>query len=132
MAKGYQRHQERVKAVSSFGRDLARRSGSCCELCGASGVKLVVFEVPPVPEEPEYERCIFICETCKGQIDKPKKMDPRHWLCLYSTIWSEVPAVQVMAVRLLRQLPASESWAADVLDQAYLEPETQEWADQVR
>ena len=132
MAKGYQRHQERVQALSSFGRDLARRSGSSCELCNTSGVKLVIFEVPPIPEEPEYEHCLFICNTCKDKSNIKKKMDPMHWHCLYSTIWSEVPAAQVMAVRLLRQLAPSDSWAADLLDQAYLEPETQEWADQVQ
>lgn len=131
MAKGYQRHQERLKALSSFGRDLARRSRSSCELCNTSGVKLMIFEVPPTPDEPEYEHCIFICDTCKDKIDNPPQMDPAHWHCLYSAIWSEVPAVQVMAVWLLRKLPASESWVADLLDQAYLEPETQEWADQV-
>lgn len=131
MAKGYQRHQERIKALSLFARNLTRRSRACCELCGSSGVKLVIFEVVPISSEPEYEHCIFICETCKTQLDKPKKMDPTHWQCLYSAIWSEVPAVQVVAVRQLRQLAKQAPWAIDLLDQAYLDPETQDWADKV-
>lgn len=130
MAKGYEEHQNRLRALSSFGKALARRSRSSCELCEASGVKLVVFEVAPIPEEPEYERCIFICQTCQKQIEKPKKMDPHHWRSLYGTVWSEVPAVQVMAVRLLRRLAPSEVWAEELLEQLYLEEEVQEWIEQ--
>ncbi len=56
---------------------------------------------------------------------------PQHWCCLYGAIWSEVPAVQVMAVRLLQQLAAKEIWAIDLLDQAYLTEEVQVWDDAI-
>ena len=131
MAKGYDRHQERLAALSSLGRELARRSRATCELCETSGVKLSVFEVPPAPEEPEVTRCIFICDTCKEQIENPKRMEANHWRCLNNAMWSEVPAAQVMAVIMLHRLAKSEDWATDLLDQLYLDEEVQAWVDEV-
>jgi protein PhnA len=42
-------------------------------------------------------------------------------------MWSTVPAVQVMAWRMLNRLKA-EGWPQDLLDMMYLEDETKEWA----
>jgi protein PhnA len=44
-------------------------------------------------------------------------------------MWSEVPAVQVVAWRVLNQLRAGESWAQELLDPLFLEEEVQEWAE---
>ena len=45
-------------------------------------------------------------------------------------MWSQVPAVQVMAYRQLKHLVAQgEHWAQDLLDMLYLDEETQAWAD---
>lgn len=128
MSKGYQKHKERLEALTLFGRDLARRSKSHCELCDTSGVKLVIYEVAPIPDDPDYDHCIFVCETCQAQLDNPKRLNADHWRCLYESIWSEVPAVQVTAVRVARQL--NTDWANDLLDQLYLPPEVSEWLDQ--
>ncbi|MCK4564036.1 MAG: phnA protein, partial [Verrucomicrobia bacterium] len=66
---------------------------------------------------------------CHKQIANPKKMVPSHWRCLNHSLWSEVPAVQVMAVRMLRRLAkADHRWAIELLEHAYLEPELDEWA----
>ena len=132
MAKGYEEHQQRLGKLSMFGKDLARRSGSCCELCNTSGTKLSVFEVPPSSSEPEYERCVFLCDICRGQIENPRTMDPNHWRCLNKSIWSPVPAVQVMAIRMLETLASTEGWANDLLEQIYLDPEVRAWADAVK
>ncbi len=130
MSKGYDRHQKRLRSLSVFGKDLTRRSGGHCELCAASHIKLQVFEVPPVPVEPDIDHCIFICEVCQSQADSPKKMDINHWRCLNTSTWSTVPAVQVMAVILLNRL-AEESWAQDLLDQLYLATEIEQWVESV-
>ena len=45
-----------------------------------------------------------------------------------SSMWSEVPAVQVLAWRKLNEL-RTEPWAAEALDMLYLEPEVQAWAE---
>ncbi|MCM8536695.1 MAG: PhnA domain-containing protein [Lentisphaeraceae bacterium] len=126
MAKGRDEHQARQSELDSFGKDLAKRSKSKCELCGES-TSLGVYEVPPVVD-PEFEKCIMICEPCKLQVEDPKKINVNHWHCLNDTAWSEVPAVQVVVWRLLGQL-SSESWAEDLKDQLYLDEEIIEWAE---
>ena len=126
MAKGRDRHQARLETLNWFGRNLARRSGSACELCAATGVKLSTWEVAPIPEEPDIDKCVFICETCQTQLENPKRVDTHHWMCLYTSAWSEVPAVQVVAVRKLHTL-TNESWATDLLDQLYIPEEIEEW-----
>ncbi|MDN3721741.1 alkylphosphonate utilization protein [Roseibium salinum] len=54
-------------------------------------------------------------------------MDPNHWHCLNDAAWSQVPAVQVTAYRLLARMP-DESWARELLDMLYLEDEVLAWA----
>ena len=129
MAKGLLKHQERQSALSLLGKNLARRARSKCELCEASGVSLTIHEVAPVPDEPDLEHCLMICGTCRKQLDNPKRIQPDHWRCLTKSIWSEVPAAQVLSLRYLRQLAGDYQWAADTLEIAYLSPEVEEWAD---
>lgn len=126
MAKGRDEHQARQSELNSFGKDLAKRCKSKCELC-AENTALQIYEVPPVAD-PEFEKCIMICEACKEQVEGPKKINVNHWYCLNETAWSEVPAVQVVVWRLLNKL-SSESWAADLKDQLYLDEEIVEWAE---
>ena len=129
MAKGYDENQARVATIASFGKDLARRSRSRCELCEATGVKLTTFEVAPVPKEPSIDHCLFLCDDCREQVEYPKRFQSgERWRCLTQTLWSEVPVVQVMAVRLLRKLSGSQAWAQEALENAFLEPEIEEWA----
>lgn len=128
MAKGRQEHDERVAIVQSFGKDLARRSKSRCELCEESGLKLKIFEVPPGAAEPNMNRCILICETCFDQAENPKRFQAgEHWRCLAGTAWSEVPAVQVMAVRLLKRMADSQAWAREALEELFLDEEVEAW-----
>ena len=127
MAKGLEKHQDRQRKLSLFGKDLTRRSGACCELCSQSGVSLKVFEVPPAAQEPEYEKCLFICDDCRDALAKPKKMISDRWRVLNETIWSEVAPAQVMAARILDFLSKDHTWARDLLDEAYLDEEIEEW-----
>ena len=106
-------------------KELQQRSDNKCELCG-SGENLFVFEVPNSPFTGS-EASILICETCKEQIENPEKVDPNHWRCLNDSMWSAVPAVQVIAWRMLNRLKA-EGWPQDLLDMMYLEEETTVWA----
>ncbi len=128
MVKGYQKNKDRLKELSFFGKTLVRRSSSSCELCQESQLKLSVFEVPPSSEEPNIEECIFICETCQEQIEKPKKINSHHWRCLQETIWSETPAIQVISLRILRKLASQADWASKTLEEAYVAEDIEEWA----
>lgn len=106
---------------------LLERSNSTCELCCATH-NLSVYEVPPVAE-PNSDKSILVCETCLSQIEKNSEMDNNHWRCLNDSMWSQVPAVQVTAFRLLKRLAKSEGWAQDLLDMMYMEDEQKAWAD---
>jgi len=106
--------------------ELQARSESKCELCGATE-KLAVYEVPP-SSDGSADQSILACETCRGQIDNPDSTDANHWRCLNDSMWSQVPAVQVMAWRMLNRLRA-EGWPQDLLDMMYLEDDVRAWAE---
>ncbi len=109
----------------SIEKTLAARSGSKCELCGqADG--LGVYEVPP-DSSGGIDQSILICDTCRDQIETPDNIDPNHWRCLNDSMWSQVPAVQVMAWRMLTRL-RGEGWPQDLLDMLYLDDELLAWA----
>ncbi len=133
MAKGREKHEARQAELSRFGKDLARRSKSVCELCEEPGKALRVFEVPPEPKDPDFEKCAFLCEECCEQVENEKKFRAgEHWRCLAQTVWSEVPAVQVLAVRLLRRQVNAQAWAREVLDGVFLDEEVEAWADEAQ
>jgi protein PhnA len=106
---------------------LQARSESKCELCGSTD-DLAIYEVPPVSDG-GVKACVYLCNTCREQIDAPDKLDVHHWRCLNDSMWTAVPAVQVMAWRMLNRL-RDESWARDLLDMLYLDEETQSWAQE--
>ncbi|MGL5100731.1 MAG: PhnA protein [Fusobacteriaceae bacterium] len=126
MAKGYDIYKERLDKVTWFGKELTRRSKSKCELCEATGVKLHVYEVPPVQEEPEVERCIFICDDCKDKIDRLKKIKENDLRFLSSSIWSEVLMVRAFSIYLLKNISGKFGWAEDMLDDLYIDEDTEE------
>ncbi len=104
---------------------LHARSESKCELCDVTE-SLDVFEVPPSSNS-SADECVLICETCREQIEHPEKVDVHHWRCLNDSMWSQIPAVQVMVWRMLKRL-SSEGWPQDLLDMLYLDKDTQAWA----
>jgi protein PhnA len=104
---------------------LHERSGSRCELCGATE-NLGIYEVPP-ESDGSAEKSVLLCETCQQQIENPDQVDVNHWRCLNDSMWSQVPAVQVLAWRMLTRLSA-EGWPQELLDMLYLDDETLAWA----
>ncbi len=133
MAKGFEENRNRVAELTSFGKDLARRARSKCELCETSGVPLQVFEVPPTEKFPRVERCAFLCESCSRQIDDERRfVADEQWRCVAQTVWSEIPAVQVLALRVLRRLQESQAWARETLEEVFVDPEVEAWADEAK
>jgi protein PhnA len=111
---------------SALENDLKGRSNSLCELCG-SGEDLDIYEVPPEPAG-DLATSLLLCGTCRAQLANPDQVDSNHWRCLNDSMWSQVPAVQVVAWRMLNQL-SSEGWPRDLLEMLYLDEETQHWAE---
>ncbi len=103
------------------------RSNHACELC-QSTENVSVYEVPPVLEA-HSDKCIATCQVCLSQITE-NQFDANHWHCLNDAMWSQVPAVQVVAYRILKHLAADNGWAQDNLDMLYLEDDTRTWAEQ--
>ena len=104
---------------------LRSRSEDKCELC-ESTTALSLYEVPPVTGATE-ENTILVCEKCLAQLQKKEELDSKHWECLTTSMWSEVPAVQVVSWRMLNRL-REESWAAENLDLMYLDEGLLTWA----
>ncbi|MCB0486015.1 MAG: PhnA domain-containing protein [Flavobacteriaceae bacterium] len=109
----------------SLEQQLRERSGSVCELCGATD-NLQVYEVPPVSSG-GFDGSILACKTCVEQIENPDKTESNHWRCLNESMWSEHNAVKVVAWRMLSRL-RSEGWPQDLLDMLYLDDEALIWA----
>lgn len=129
MAKGREAHDERVAHLNSFGKELARRAKSKCELCEVAGEKLAIIEIPPVPREPDLARCVMLCEGCQMAVENPKKFQAGdHWRCLAQTVWSEVPAVQALAIRLLKRQEDSQVWARETLETVFPDEDVEELA----
>jgi len=108
----------------SIEKDLIKRSETC-ELCGATD-DLKAYAVQPSKDGGLNEHA-HLCSTCIEQIEDPEKTDPNHWRCLNDSMWSEVPAVKVLAWRMLSRIKA-EGWSQDLLDMMYLEEDELKWA----
>lgn len=109
----------------SIEKELAVRSESQCELCGATD-DLAVYAVPHSAGE-DADSAIYACLTCRGQLDADDPVDVNHWRCLNDSMWSQTPAVQVVAWRMLKQLSA-EGWPQELLEMLYLEEDVLAWA----
>jgi len=104
---------------------LKQRCDSKCELCGATE-DLNIYEVPPEIKV-TIENSVLLCKICSDQIDNPENIEINHWRCLNDSMWCQVPAVQVMAWRMLTLL-RDEGWPQDLLETLYLDDETLKWA----
>jgi protein PhnA len=104
---------------------LIARSENKCELCKSENV-VSLYEVAHAVHRDE-DGCLMICAKCTAQIDKKEELDNKHWACLTTSMWSEVPGIQVVSWRMLNRL-REESWAADNLDMMYLDDDRLAWA----
>ena len=108
----------------SIDSNLLARADHKCELCGSTN-NFQAFDVPH--SQGQADAVILACEACREQLPEGNSLQPTHWRCLSDSMWSSVPAVQVMAWRLLNRLEG-ESWAHDLLDMLYLDEALKAWA----
>lgn len=101
------------------------RSNMQCELCAATD-GLSVYAVGPDSDD-NSDRCILACATCRAGLEDSNSTDTNHWRCLNDSMWSEHPAVQVAAWRMLNALSA-EGWPQELLDMLYLDDDLLHWA----
>lgn len=104
---------------------LKERSGNQCELCKATE-NLTVYVLPPDTDK-QASASLWVCGKCLNQLEKKEELDATHWACLNESMWSEVPAIQVVSWRMLNRL-RGETWAMEALDMLFLDDETLAWA----
>jgi hypothetical protein len=121
--------RKRVKQrpqVGVLGKDLTRRSRGRCELCD-SREDVRAWELAPFPEEPEMSRALMACGRCRSWLDGEDVIPREAWF-LSSAVWSQEPAVQLAAARLLLQCDDPDSpWMRDALDAVDVDPATGEF-----
>ena len=110
----------------SLTTELSARAGGQCELCAATGAD-VPFSVGPDSAE-AIDTSVLLCSTCQSQLDGSEPLTTDHWRSLTDTMWSQVPAVQVMIWRTLRRI-RHEGWASEALDMLYLDDDVRVWAE---
>lgn len=113
-----------LEEKQSYSTELLVRCSSKCELC-SSDSELSVYDVPP--SDSSIDKCVMLCEKCISEINS-SELDVNHWHCLNESAWTDIPALQVLVLRLLKRLN-DQSWAQELLEQLYVSDEVKEWAD---
>ena len=108
-----------------FEKQLIERSGNACELSGETG-DLSFYQVLP-SEGNSVDDFVVISTNLLNQLEGKSEIIPDQWRCLNDSMWSEVPAVKVVAYRMLDQLK-TEGWPADLLEMMYMEESELNWA----
>ena len=106
---------------------LQSRSNQVCELCGNQDGNLQAYTVPPKKDD-NIENQVVLCSDCLSKINSGDYSDSNYWRCLEGSIWSEVPAVQVLSYKILGKF-SSEEWARDTMESVYLDESLIEWAN---
>ena len=110
----------------SLEKHLLERANQQCELCTATD-RLTPYAIEYSPDT-TATCAILLCGNCHDQIEGEVELDINHWRCLNDSMWSQTPAVQVMAYRMLGRV-STESWAQDSMDMLYLEDDVKQWAE---
>ena len=115
--------------MSDHTSELMERSGGACEICEATA-DLSGHPVDGAEESVASgaDAEVLLCGLCASQLPWEAELDRNHLYALQGSAWSPVPAVAVTSWRLLKRLEG-ETWAADLLEQLYLEEEVLAWAE---
>lgn len=115
MAKGYNANQERLAAISAFGKTLAKRAGFACEWCGGKD-DLRPWDYRP-NAEPEESSLALLCSRCRDLAGGMKGED-NELRSLRNALWSDIPAVAEGAARVLAR--SKEQWAREAIDESFI------------
>lgn len=119
MAKGYEAHQERMQAIASFGKVLAKRAGFKCEWCeGDQDLRPV--DLDPAAE-PTEATLALLCEPCR-ELRSAKKPNSARLRSLSGAVWHVEPLVAREAARILAA--SGEDWARQAVEDSMLDDAT--------
>jgi hypothetical protein len=116
MAKGYQAHQDRIEAISSFGKAVSKRAGFKCEWC-ESREDLRPWEYES-DSEPNMDSLALLCGRCRELADG-RTADLNELRSIRNALWSNVPAVAAGAARVLSQ--CKDGWAREAIDESFID-----------
>lgn len=109
--------------------EVLNRSGNKCELCSNTG-SIQVYTVAP-KSGVHLEEVIGLCKACNEHLGNETEINPNHWRCLSESMWSDVPAIQVVTWRILNSLK-HEGWPSDLLDMLFLDDGIKSWAESLQ
>ena len=110
----------------SLEKKIQARSNGLCELCEQVEANNI-YSVPH-SSGADIDGNVHVWDKCLAQINITEELDSAYWAAfLPNTMWSAVPAVQVVAWRILNRF-RSETWAHDALEILYLDDDNLEWA----
>jgi protein PhnA len=101
---------------------LQDRSNGCCELCNSDKD---VNEITVAPRSDEPENQVVLCVDCRNALATG---DAGQLRIAAESVWSELPAVQVLSFRILQRF-ADQAWAADALGTVYLDDQLMLWVE---
>jgi protein PhnA len=107
-------------------QDLESRCELKCEICGNVS-ELYAYLVSPKVEE-KTENQVALCNVYLDQVSNREHRDEIHWRSLQESIWSPVPAVQVLSYRLLEYFQ-EQPWAEDTLGMVMIDDQTMDWVN---
>lgn len=112
-------------AVGVLGKHITRRSHGKCELCG-SREGPALYELPPFPPDPDPDRTLMACASCRGWLEHGK-VEPIRAHFLRNAAWSDEPAARLAACRLLVLVEAPDDpWLRDTLEAVGFDPAKEE------
>ena len=110
----------------SLSKKLQARSNGTCELCEATEAHNI-YNVPH-GSGVDIDTNVQLCDKCLAQINITEELESGYWSAfLPNTMWSSLPAVQVLAWRMLNRF-RTETWAHDAIEMLYLDEDNLEWA----
>ncbi len=106
---------------------LITRANGSCEICAQASDELQAYAVPPKTSKDDAD-CVALCTSCHLSISNNDYSNTNQYRGVVGSIWSEVPAVQVLSYKILGKLQAAD-WAREALDSAYLDESLLAWAN---
>ncbi len=95
----------------------AERSKGKCELC-ESEKSIRSYKISELADN---NNKLAVCEDCFLALEGESKVKGNQWRKLEESVWSEHPAVQVAAYRLLHH--SDENWAKECMEMVYIDEE---------
>ncbi len=116
---------------SAAQNEVRARANNHCELCKADSDLRIIEVSDAEPGVGPTAASVLLCGVCGTHWEAPESTSSTsngHWNCLRESIWSDVPAVQVLSWRLLSKLSETSSWASELVGEVYLDEVTLSWA----